>query len=132
MGQKLLFEKNTDRLIIISMSFSCDSQEEHQLAKYLKANLPVALKRRAESLSCDMVQHSADNTTVSVNVEFLLGLMEKPRVMYGISHLLFLTMNKISKMNIEIDGNKVSSEITDEGLKKLIKKIYEQLKEEKG
>ncbi len=132
MGQKLLFEKNTDRLIIISMSFSCDSQEEHHLVKYLKANLPVALKRRVESLSCDVVQQGADNATVSVNVEFLLGLMEKPRVMYGISHLLFLTITKFQKMNVEIDGNKVSSEITDEGLRKLIKKIYEQLKEEKG
>jgi hypothetical protein len=129
--EKLLFEKNTDRLIIFPMSFSCNSQEEHQLVKYLKANLPIALKRRAESLSYEIVPQDTDNSTVSVNTEFLLGLMEKPSVMYAISHLLFLTIAKFQKMSIEIDGNKVSSEITDEGLKKLIKKIYERLKEEK-
>ncbi len=114
------------------MSFSCNLQEEHQLAKYLKANLPIALKRRAESLSCEVVQPGEDGLDTTVNVEFLLGLMEKPRVMYDISHLLFLAITKFQKMSIEIDGNKVSSEITDEGLKKLIKKIYDRLKEEKG
>ena len=113
------------------MSFSCNSQEERPLVKYLEANLPIALKRRAESLSCEIVQHGTDNSTVSVNAEFLLGLMEKSRVIYGISHLLFLTMKKFQKMSIEIDGNEVSSEITDEGLKKLFKKIYDRLKEEK-
>ena len=113
------------------MSFSCNLQEEHQLVKYLKANLPIPLKRRAESLSYEILQHGTDNSTVSVNTEFLLGLMEKPRVMYGISHLLFLMITKFQKMSIEIDGNEVSSEISDEGLKKLIKKIYDRLKEEK-
>ena len=113
------------------MSFSCDSQEERHLVKYLEANLPIALKRRAESLSCEIIQSGTDNSTVSVNAEFLLGLMEKSRVLYGISHLLFLTMTKFQKMSIGIDGNEVSSEITDEGLKKLIKKIYDRLKEEK-
>ena len=114
------------------MNFSCNSQEEHQLVKYLKANLPIALKRRAESLSCEVLERGDDGLDTVVNVEFLLGLMEKPSVTYAISHLLFLTITKFQKMNIEIDGNKVSSEITDEGLKKLIKKIYERLKEEKG
>ena len=113
------------------MSFSCNSQEEHQLVKYLKANLPIPLKRRTESLSYEIIPHGTDNSTVSVNTEFLLGLMEKPRVMYGISHLLFLTITKFQKMSIEIDGNEVSSEISDEGLKKLIKKVYDRLKEEK-
>ena len=131
MGKKLLFERNTDRLIIILMSFSCNSQEERPLVKYLEANLPIALKRRAESLSCEIIQHSADNSTVSVNTGFLLGLMEKSSVIYGISHLLFLAMKKFQKMSIEIDGNEISPEITDEGLKKMIKKIYDRLKEEK-
>lgn len=127
-----MFEKNTDRLIILSLNFSCDSQEEKQLVKYLKSNLTVDLKRRAESLSCEILQNTADGISVAVKTEFLLGLMEKPRVIYGISHLLFLTMKKFPKLSIEVDGNKVSSEITDEKLHKLFKKIYERLKEEKG
>jgi hypothetical protein len=68
----------------------------------------------------------------NVNVEFLLGLMEKPRVIYGISHLLYLAIKKFEKISVEIDGVKMSSEITDEGLKKLIKTIYDKLKKEKG
>jgi hypothetical protein len=114
------------------MNFSCDSQEERQLVKYLKANLPISLKRRAESLSSEILQNTADGISVPVNVEFLLGLMEKPSVLYGISHLLFLTIKKFQKISVEIDGNKISSEITDEGLKKSFKKIYDRLKEEKG
>ena len=114
------------------MNFSCDSQEEHQLVKYVKANLPVALKRRAENISSEILQNTTDGISISVNVEFLLGLMEKPSVLYAISHLLFLTMKKFQKISFEIDGNKVSSEITDEGLKKSFKKIYERLKAEKG
>ena len=39
---------------------------------------------------------------------------------------------KFEKISIEIDGGKISSDITDEGLKKLIKIIYDQLKKEKG
>jgi hypothetical protein len=132
MRKKMMFEKNTDRLIILSLNFSCDSQDEKQLVKYLKSNLTVDLKRRAESLSCEILQNAADGISVAVKAEFLLGLMEKPRVIYGISHLLFLTIKKFQKLSIEIDGNKVSSEITDEGLHKLFKKIYERLKEEKG
>jgi len=127
-----MFERNTDRLIIISLDFSCNSQEEHQLVKYLESNLPIVLKRRAESLSCEIIPSDTSGISVTVNAQFLLGLMEKPRVIYGISHLLFLTMKKFPKTDIDIDKNKVSSEITDEGLKKLIKKIYDRLKEEKG
>ena len=41
-------------------------------------------------------------------------------------------MKKFHKLSIEVDGNKVSSEITDEKLHKSFKKIYERLKEEKG
>jgi hypothetical protein len=132
MRKKTMFEKNTDRLIILSLNFSCDSQEEKQLVKYLKSNLTVDLKRRAESLSCEILQNAADGISIAVKAEFLLGLMEKPRVIYGISHLLFLTIKKFQKLSIEVDGNKVSSEITDEKLHKLFKKIYERLKEEKG
>ena len=132
MRKKVMFEKNTDRLIILSLNFSCDSQEEKQLVKYLKSNLTVDLKRRAESLSCEILQNAADGISIAVKAEFLLGLMEKPRVIYGISHLLFLTIKKFQKLSIEVDGNKVSSEITDEGLHKLFKTIYERLKEEKG
>jgi hypothetical protein len=128
----MMFEKNTDRLIILSLNFSCDSQEEKQLVKYLKSNLTVDLKRRAESLSCEILQNAADGISVAVKAEFLLGLMEKPRVIYGISHLLFLTIKKFQKLGIEIDGNKVPLEITDEALHKLFKTIYERLKEEKG
>jgi len=128
----MLFEKNTDRLIIISISFSCNSKEERQLIKYLEANLPIPLKRRAESLSSEIVQDGTDGISVTVNAEFLLGLMEKPRVIYGISHLLFLTIKKFPKMSVEVDGDKISPEITDEGLKKLFKKTYDRLKEEKG
>ncbi len=127
-----MFEKNTDRLIILSLNFSCDSQEEKQVVKYLKSNLTVDLKRRAESLSCEILQNAADETSVTMKVEFLLGLMEKPRVIYGISHLLFLTMKKFQKLSIEFDGNKISSEMTDEVLHKSFKKIYQRLKEEKG
>jgi len=127
-----MFERNTDRLIIVSLNFSCNSQEEHQLVRYLESNLPIVLKRRAESLSCEILQSDTDAVSTTVKVQFLLGLMEKPRVMYGISHLLFLTIKKFQKMSVEIDGNKMPSEMTDEGLKKLIKKIYDRLKEEKG
>jgi hypothetical protein len=127
-----MFEKNTDRLIILSLNFSCDSQEEKQLVKYLKSNLTVDLKRRAESLSCEILQNATNGIPVAIKVEFLLGLMEKPRVIYGISHLLFLTMKKFPKLSTEVDGNKVSSEMTDEKLHKSFKKIYERLKEEKG
>ena len=128
----MMFEKNTDRLIILSLNFSCYSQEEKQLVKYLESNLPIDLKRRAESMSCEILQNAADVIHVAVKAEFLLGLMEKPRVIYGISHLLFLTIKKFQKLSIEIDGNKVPLEITDEALHKLFKTIYERLKEEKG
>jgi hypothetical protein len=127
-----MFEKNTDRLIIIPLSFSCYSHEERELVRYLEANLPLALKRRAENISCETLQPDADGFPTNVYVEFLLGLMENPRVIYGISHLLFLTIKKFKKMSIEINGEKLSSEITDEGLKKLVKIIYGQLKKEKG
>jgi hypothetical protein len=132
MRKKTMFEKNTNRLIILSLNFSCDSQEEKQLVKYLKSNLTVDLKRRAESLSCEILQNAANGIPVTVKAEFLLRLMEKPSVIYGISHLLFLTMKKFQKLSIEVDGNKISSEMTDEVLHKLFKKIYERLKEEKG
>ena len=114
------------------MIFSCDSDEEHQLVKYLENNLPIPLKRRAENLSCEILKNTADGSSTTVNASFLLGLMEKPRVIYGISHLLFLIIQKFQKMNVKIDGNIVPSEITDEGLKKLFKTIYDRLKEEKG
>jgi hypothetical protein len=114
------------------MNFSCDSNEEHQLAKYLEANLPIVLKRRSESLSCEILQNATDKNSVIVKAEFLLGLMEKPRAMYGISHLLFLTIKKFQNMSIEIDGNVLPADVTDEGLKKLIKTTYDKLKEEKG
>ena len=127
-----MFKKNTDRLIIIPLNFSCQSQEEHQLVKYLNANLPLVLKRRAECLSCETNQSHIEEFPVNVHVEFLLGLMEKPQIIYGISHLLYLVTKKFEKAIIEIDGGKISPEITDEGLKKMIKTIYFQLKKEKG
>ena len=127
-----MFKRNTDRLIIIRLSISCHSHEGPELIKYLEANLPLVFKRRAESLSCETSQPDADGFPSNVNVEFLLGLMENPRVIYGISHLLYLTIKKFKKIGVEIDGVKMSSEITDEGLKKLIKTIYDKLKKEKG
>ncbi len=104
------------------MNFLCDSDEERQLVKYLETNLPVPLKRRAESLSCEILESNLNASSVTVDAAFLLGLMEKPRVIYGISQLLFLTIKKFQNMSVEVDGNKVSSEITDEGLKKIIRK----------
>jgi hypothetical protein len=127
-----MFKRNTDRLIIIRLSISCHSREGPELVKYLEANLPLVLKRRAESLSCETLQPDTDGFPSNVNVEFLLGLMEKPRVIYGISHLLYLAIKKFEKISVEIDRVKMSSEITDEGLKKLIKTIYDKLKKEKG
>jgi len=127
-----MFERNTDRLIIIRLSISCHSSKGPKLVKYLEANLSLVLKRRAESLSCETLQPDADGIPANVNVEFLLGLMEKTRVIYGISHLLYLAIKKFEKISVEIDGIKMSSEITDEGLKKLIKTIYDKLKKEKG
>ena len=127
-----MFKKNTDRLIIIPLNFSCQFQEGHQLVKYLNANLPLVLKRRVECLSCETNQSHIEEFPVNVNVEFLLGLMEKPQIIYGISHLLYLVTKKFEKAIIEIDGGKISPEITDEGLKKMIKTIYFQLKKEKG
>jgi len=126
-----MFKKNTDRLIIISLNISCQSQEEDKIIKYLKANLPVALKRRPESISCETSKSDADEFPTNIHVEFLLGLMETLRVTYGISHLLFLVMKKFEKIGISIDGEEISSEMTDEELKKRIKTIYEQLKKEK-
>jgi len=127
-----MFERNTDRLIIIQSSFSCHSREEGEVVRYLEANLPLVLKRRAECLSCETLQPDADDILANVNVEFLLGLMETPRIVYGISHLLYLTIKKFQKIGIEIDGKKISSEITDEQLKRLIETIYNQIKKEKG
>ena len=127
-----MFKKNTERLIIISSDFSCHSSDERNLVKYLEANLPISLKRRAESLSCETVQTDVGDFPVNVHAEFLLGLMEKSRVVYGISHLLYLSIKKFPKMNVKINGEKISSEITDEGLQKLINTIYERLKKEKG
>jgi DNA-binding TFAR19-related protein (PDSD5 family) len=43
-----------------------------------------------------------------------------------------LVIKKFQKIGIEINGEKISSEITDEQLKRLIKTIYEQLRKEKG
>jgi len=127
-----MFERNTDRLIIIQSSFSCPSSEEDHVVRYLKANLPLALKRRAECLSCEILQPDANDIPANVNVEFLLGLMEPLKIVYGISHLLYLVIKKFQKIGIEINGEKISSEITDEQLKRLIKTIYEQLRKEKG
>ena len=127
-----MFERNTDRLIIIRLCISCHFHEERELVRYIETNLPLALKRRSESLSCETLQPDADGFPANVYVEFLLGLMEKPQVIYGISHLLYLVIKKFEKISIEIDGGKISSKITDEGLKKLIKTIYDQIKKEKG
>lgn len=127
-----MFERNTDRLIIIPLNISCQSHEGHKLVKYLKDNLPVVLQRRAESISCKTLQPDADESHANVYVEFLLGLMESPRVIYGLSHLLYLAIKKFEKTVITLDGKKISSDITDEGLKKLIKTIYEQLRKEKN
>ncbi|MDH3696872.1 MAG: hypothetical protein OEQ15_06115 [Nitrosopumilus sp.] len=102
------------------------------MVRYLEANLPLVLKRRAECLSCETLQPDADDILANVNVEFLLGLMETPRIVYGISHLLYLTIKKFQKIGIEIDGKKISSEITDEQLKRLIETIYNQIRKEKG
>ena len=129
--KKTMFEKNTDRLIIISLNFTCDSQEEQQMVKYLQSNLPIDLKRRAESLSCEVLQGDGNDVSVAVKAEFLLGLMEKPRVIYGISHLIFLIIKKFQKLSVEVDGNKIPSEITDERLHKLFKTLYDRLKQEK-
>jgi len=127
-----MFERNTDRLIIIPSSFSCPSREEGEVVRYLEANLPLVLKRRAECLSYETLQPDADDIPANVNVEFLLGLMEPPRIVYGISHLLYLAIKKFQKIEIEIDGKKISSEITDEQLKRLVETIYKQLRKEKG
>ncbi len=129
---KNMFERNTDRLIIVSLNLSCNSHEEHQLIRYLESNLPIVLKRRTECLSCEIQKiDNNDDVPIVVNVQFLLGLMENPRAIYGISHLLFLTIKKFQKIDVEIDGNRISSEITDEKLKKLIKSRYDALREEK-
>jgi len=126
-----MFERNTDRLIIMQLSISCHFREGSELVRYLEANLPLILKRRAESLSCEALQPDADGFSSNVNVEFLLGLMEKSRVIHGISHLLYLAIKKFEKISVEIDEVKMSSKITDEGLKKLIKTIYDKLKKRK-
>ncbi len=126
-----MFKKNTDRLIIIPVNFSCHAHEEHELVKYLNSNLPIALKRRTECMSCEIRQPDTEEFPVKVHVEFLLGLMEGPRAIYGTSHLLYLAVRKFEKIFVEIDGEKTSPEITDEGLKKLIKARYDQLKKEK-
>ncbi len=57
--------------------------------------------------------------------------MEKPQIIYSLSHLLYLVIRKFQKTITEIEGKETSPEIAGEGLKKLIKTMYDKLKKEK-
>ena len=58
--------------------------------------------------------------------------MEKPQIIYSVSHLLYLVIRKFQKTVTEINGKEISPEIDDEGLKKLIKTMYDKLKKKKS
>lgn len=58
--------------------------------------------------------------------------MEKPQIIYSVSRLLYLVIRKFQKTVTEINGKEISPEIDDEGLKKLIKTMYDKLKKKKS